>query len=351
MDEWTETLPARNLNGISLRQYYNNHIQAAVEHMDGTKRADFTAVAQSIINLVQFSEGGFLNDIPAVRQPYQELSDEHYRVPEGMYSIIQSMENGLPSHLIRLSHEVCAIEWLTPDNRCTVHCQNGERFVTDHVLVTVSLGVLKASHATLFHPLLPQGHIDAISNMSFGKANKVFLYWNKPFWKPGSAFVKFAWPLVTDEEPEDKWYRGILGVDEVLNNPNVLVSWVCGEDAEHMEFLSDDLLLQAFTKVLRLFLEDSNIPSPSKILVSRWCRDRLTRGAYSYYGFGSMTNPVLELMKPVVDSTLVPRVLFAGEAVSLSSYSTIHGAMSSGINQAQKLVCYKKSHRQAHSHL
>ena len=52
----------------------------------------------------------------------------------------------------------------------------GERqFPCRYVILTVSLGVLKAEAATMFHPPLPADKLETIASLGFGVVDKVFL--------------------------------------------------------------------------------------------------------------------------------------------------------------------------------
>jgi monoamine oxidase len=64
-------------------------------------------------------------------------------------------------------------------------------FYADHVIVTCSLGHLKQYHDSLFNPALPKCKVDAIERMGFGNVEKVFLYYEPPFWStPENPFGK-----------------------------------------------------------------------------------------------------------------------------------------------------------------
>lgn len=63
-----------------------------------------------------------------------------------------------------------------------VTCEDGSTFSADHIIITVSLGVLKNKHKTLFTPPLPEIKIKAIESMGFGTLGKIFLEFKKPFW-------------------------------------------------------------------------------------------------------------------------------------------------------------------------
>ena len=62
--------------------------------------------------------------------------------------------------------EVAKIKWsnLHEDHKdkVIVKCKDGGIYIADYVLVTVSLGVLKGRHASMFKPALPQSKVNAI---------------------------------------------------------------------------------------------------------------------------------------------------------------------------------------------
>jgi hypothetical protein len=66
-----------------------------------------------------------------------------------------------------------------------VVCKDGEVVWADHVIVTVSMGVLKRDAATLFHPALPEQQRLAVERMGFGTVAKVFLLWDRPLEEAG----------------------------------------------------------------------------------------------------------------------------------------------------------------------
>lgn len=55
-------------------------------------------------------------------------------------------------------------------------------FEAQHVIVTVSLGVLKANYKSIFSPPLPPRKVNSIEALQFGTMNKIILEFKKPFW-------------------------------------------------------------------------------------------------------------------------------------------------------------------------
>lgn len=106
------------------------------------------------------------------RAVYSEFggTEVHAAVPGGYQSIAQSMSKGLN---VLLEHEVGSIAW--GEEGVTVTLVDQRQFHGDAAVVTASLGVLKARHAELFTPRLPQDVIGAIERLSIGTVDKIFV--------------------------------------------------------------------------------------------------------------------------------------------------------------------------------
>lgn len=63
---------------------------------------------------------------------------------------------------------------------------------TKYVVVTIPLGVLKRSYATLFQPVLPPKKIEAIDSLSMGVVNKIFLTFKSAWW-PSKLNLYVLW--------------------------------------------------------------------------------------------------------------------------------------------------------------
>ncbi|KAH6945807.1 hypothetical protein HPB50_010017 [Hyalomma asiaticum] len=148
-----------------------------------------------------------------------------------------------------------------------VECEDGEIMSCRHLLLTMSAGYLKRHLDDMFQPKLPEKKRQALRGIGFGTINKIFLIFEQPFWDTGAEGFQLVW---LDGDSEDKtnpdwWVRGISGFDLVYENPNVLVGWIGGKAAEHMESLSDHEVLSACVHVLSTFL-NRDIPEPVSII-------------------------------------------------------------------------------------
>ncbi|XP_038266826.1 peroxisomal N(1)-acetyl-spermine/spermidine oxidase isoform X2 [Dermochelys coriacea] len=140
-----------------------------------------------------------------------------------------------------------------------VECEDGERFLADHVIITVPLGFLKEHHETFIDPPLPPRKADAIRQLGFGTNNKIFLEFEQPFWPPDCQLIKVVWedesPLVeAGTDLQAGWFRKLICF-LVLQPPerygHVLCGFIAGKESEYMETLSDAEVLTALTDVIR----------------------------------------------------------------------------------------------------
>ena len=128
---------------------------------------------------------------------------------------------------------------------------SNEIFEVDYVITTVSLGVLKADHESLFEPKLPKRKIEAIQKLGFGLVDKIFLEFDRLWWDPKVVRNGFAFLFdeagdqtadfgYTEEDAERDWTRFLLGAYGVQNRPRILCFWISGEGAKKMESLTND---------------------------------------------------------------------------------------------------------------
>lgn len=84
---------------------------------------------------------------------------------------------------IELNKTVKNIDWSEAnDGYVKLYCSDLSTYEADHVILTVSLGVLKANHKNLFNPNLPALKQNAIEGLEIGTINKIFLEYEEPFW-------------------------------------------------------------------------------------------------------------------------------------------------------------------------
>ncbi|XP_049990290.1 spermine oxidase isoform X3 [Alexandromys fortis] len=350
---------------------------------------------------------------------WTEIPGAHHIIPSGFMRVVELLAEGIPPHVIQLGKPVRCIHWDQASARprgpeiqpcgegdhnhdtgeggqsgespqqgrwdedeqwpVVVECEDCEVIPADHVIVTVSLGVLKRQYTSFFRPCLPTEKVAAIHRLGIGTTDKIFLEFEEPFWGPECNSLQFVWEdeaeSCTLTYPPELWYRKICGFD-VLYPPerygHVLSGWICGEEALVMEKCDDEAVAEICTEMLRQFTGNPNIPKPRRILRSSWGSNPYFRGSYSYTQVGSSGADVEKLAKPLPytessktahgsstkqqpghlfsskcpEQSLDPsrgsmkpmQVLFSGEATHRKYYSTTHGALLSGQREAARLI-------------
>ncbi|XP_052771740.1 spermine oxidase-like [Mya arenaria] len=275
---------------------------------------------------------------------YEELPGVHYTIPPGFQSVLDILLNQVPENNILLEHSVKCIHWGNNENdgRVLVECENGKKFSAEHVIVTCSLGVLKASCDRMFEPPLPKEKKESIEKLGFGIVDRLNLYFDEPIVDADIFRVELLWD---DHQYKDNvrnptdlatsWFRKIYSFEAV--HSNVISAWVCGKEALYMESLSEDQIASDIRDVLQKFLK-KDIPAPSRVIRTRWGNSKNTRGSYCFIKVGASVSDVETLGQPLNNAQGQPVVQFAGEATHPSFYSTTHGALLTGHREAKRIL-------------
>lgn len=312
------------------------------------------AIFRSMLLYFRSHVGNDLSLVPAILHgTFENVAGEDVLMPAGMSAFVDQFFVRLPKNCCFFDTTVTDIFW-SWDADAQDDAQSSSKLhdypikiITDaglewrakHVITTLPLGVLKRSHDKIFHPPLPPLKVQAIESLGFGKVEKVFLEFEKPFWEPGFGGIKLAWTAKDLEEkllPRD-WFKVICSFDEVHRQPSILAAWVSGREAEVMLSLSDQEIIDTCTDLLRTFTSNPDMIAPVKVIRSNWIGNPLFGGSYSYHTFDSSPRSFSDLAAPL-PSEKQPHLLFAGEATHDYYYSTLHAAYVSGIREARRLV-------------
>ncbi|CAL8125884.1 unnamed protein product [Orchesella dallaii] len=304
-----------------------------------------------------------MNDVSLYRWSEFEVNPgEHYNnFRKGAQSFVNEVLVGDILHsFILYNSPVKNIAW--NDSGVIITTKDGSSFSAQTTLVTCSIGVLKSNLDSFFTPSLPEKQAKAIRCTGFGPVTKIFLEWTNPWWSPDFKGVQLVWPkeyidccngkiAQGEQNLEQTWHKTITGFDPVLDNHNVLLAWLGGPEAVHAEILPKDIIANRCVEVLRDFIRSKNIPNPVSATVSTWNTNEYFQGAYSFRSTEGdvITGDICSaLCDPVTTNNLhetnKPVIVLAGEALSKSHYSTLHGAYESGIAQSSKLVQYFNSY-------
>uniref|UniRef100_A0A182QD83 Amine oxidase n=1 Tax=Anopheles farauti TaxID=69004 RepID=A0A182QD83_9DIPT len=239
---------------------------------------------------------------------------------------------------------VANINWTAgPDSLVSIRCTDNSVYDADHVICTISLGVLKERYQTLFTPDLPPIKRNAIQGLTIGTVNKLFLEFDKPFWAKGWQGLSLIWNQTDLDEVRkmpDSWMEDVFGFYIVDYQPNVLCGWISGKNARRMERASDEDVRRSCMFLLRKFMKGCIIPEPVRFQRTTWYSNPNFRGSYT---FRSLTTDLLNtsashLAIPLTNTCGMPVVQFAGEATHDHYYSTVHGAVETGWREANRLI-------------
>ncbi|XP_053688028.1 spermine oxidase-like [Sabethes cyaneus] len=230
-----------------------------------------------------------------------------------------------------------------PDHPVRVTCLDGSSYFADHVIITVSLGVLKEIHNTLFSPKLPLLKVNAIEGLYIGTVDKMVLEFDTPFWPNGWRGFGILWnkeDLDKLRQTDKRWTESICSFFVPEHQPNMLVGWIYGKDARTMEALSEEKVIEGLLFILRKFLIRYSIPEPKSFKRTTWYSNKNFRGAYTSRSVVSdiLDCKAADLGMPLFNANGKPVVQFAGEATHPEYYSTVQGAIGSGWREADRLV-------------
>ena len=323
----------------SLGEYYSSKVYSEVDKLDIDNKQEIINILEGFEFMITYDIGDIINNTSLkLWAETEEIPGGHVIVPRGLKTIINALKEDLGEERYELNTVVEVIAW-TEDG---VTLRSSSDFYTaDHAIVTIPLGVLQ-SNPDLFSPTLDAKKKKAIKNMRPGRASKIFLQFDNPFWREGEGQMIFLWTKEEQESavmPQD-WFKIISFVDEVEGNPDKLMIWVVGEAALVADKLEDSEIAEVVFKLMQQFSGNPNITKISKVIRHTWLTDPFSLGTYSYPSINSTAIDYQELSRPL-PSIEVPRLLLAGEHTHEKFWGYMHGAMLSGIEQAERILEFK----------
>ena len=258
-----------------------------------------------------------------------ELSGGDY-LPVGGYSgVVDFLGDGLDIRTEQAVQRIVqvedGVEVYTDDNQ----------YYASHVIVTVPLGVLK-SDMIEFNPPLPTEKQQAVSRLEMGNLEKVILRFDEAFWQ-AEGVKGFSWLDHENGELTGE-FPAIIDISEVAGAPTLVAFYGGGRARADQGVLDDDEMVSRCLEILSIMLEQ-DIPEPSSSYVTHWTIDPYSMGSYSFIAIGASSEDFIHLAEPMGDG----RILFAGEATHEEFYQTAHGALLSGLREAERLGVKKNN--------
>ncbi|OWF36227.1 Spermine oxidase [Mizuhopecten yessoensis] len=324
----------------TILEYIQYRLDQVVETLPDNDRNEFKDICRTLTKVEEENHGAALEDV-SVFIPDSITPGNNISLTGGYSALISRLAHTVTDKRIHLKTEVINIDYTNPEE-VNVLCEseNGAiMYTADHVIVTISLGVLKNDHQILFNPGLPFEKIASISKLGYGTASKIILRYKTPFWSQHEG-MKLVWRNDTTESNTNlpSWAKCLYTFNAMAANPYTLDVWLCGEEGKEIETIPNDVIALVLTTVLRQFLNDPTIPEPDSILKTSWFSNRQFRGSYSYIRVGSTVEDVRILAMPLVAKDNKPVLLFAGEATDIDYLASTHGSLNSGIREANRLL-------------
>jgi monoamine oxidase len=197
---------------------------------------------------------------------------------------------------------------------------NGVYHYADAIIVTVSVGVLKADIID-FIPDLPANKLTAISTIGMGKGMKISVRFSSQFWP-----AKFSY-MLTDGPTGSCWTPNQY---QPSATNHVITCFLMGRNAETMAALADDAarVSQVLTDLDAGFAGAAT-PAYIEGVVQNWTAEPYVLGSYSYPAPG--TRPTSgSTMREVLAEPVGTTLYFSGEATHNTAASTVPGALQTG---------------------
>ncbi|KAJ4806964.1 hypothetical protein LUZ62_019530 [Rhynchospora pubera] len=289
---------------------------------------------------------------------YREFPGDNITIAKGYSRIVEHLASALPPGTIHLGKKLRLVEWCSGDGASPpvrLHFSDDSVVDVDHVIVTVSLGVLKAGigkedgKGIKFDPALPDFKREAIGRLGFGVVDKLFMEVETES-REAFPYVRMAFCQDMEENGSKRhaskipwWIRKTESICPIYRESHVLLAWFAGKEAMCLESLDDKEIISGVHATFDGFLPSNKAGCRiASVKRSRWGTDPLFLGSYSYVSVASSVDDLDLMAEPLPrgKGDEVPRlqILFAGEATHRTHYSTTHGAYYSGIREADRLL-------------
>lgn len=285
---------------------------------------------------------------------YDEFPGPHVTIGKGYTSIVNELADSLPSGTIQFGKKVHKMFWnhSHPSSSAPVVlcCEDGSVIEADHVILTMSLGVLKAATSQvppqnphldsticrsvhelrgwvpkegdvsqMFEPLLPLWKLDSIARLGFGVVDKLFLLVDPSAGEPLRAFTQFIYLKNAGKDAcIPRWMRKTYSICPIYQGSDVLLCWFAGAEALELEGLSDEEIIEGVVETLARFgLADFEGKSERSdrecsveekeslrrmfrgVLRSNWATNPLSRGSYTFVAAGASGLDIEALAEPL----------------------------------------------------
>ncbi|MBV4358600.1 flavin monoamine oxidase family protein [Pinibacter aurantiacus] len=276
-----------------------------------------------------FAEGFDLADITqasvfALKEEWENEHGQQYRIVGGYRKLAEHLHHLIEKYRGEIHHNAAVNEVKWIEDKVTVFTADGQQFVGNKLVVTVSPRVLQDVKIK-FDPAL-DGYLSDLSKIGFGSVIKVFLQFEEPFWHEHEKNTGF---VVSDQNIPTWWTQS--------DKENYLLTgWLGGPEVMPLITVSEeeiiDMGLQSLSNIYGIDKEKLRTILVASTAI-HWAKEEWIMGGYSYGTLQSKT--ARKLLKMPVDNT----IFFAGEALyEGSAPGTVEAALANGQETARKIL-------------
>jgi monoamine oxidase len=291
--------------------------------------------ARSLVDVLHAHTYATDPDSIGVRGPAEEESEagepfgfRNFRLVEGYSALANWAASSLGARIVRRSP---VAEVLLEPEAVRVRTREpeggpGREYRALYVIVTVSLGVLKAG-GIRFDPPLPASKQAAISRIGFGDAFALQLRLREGTMRRRLGDFGVLWG-----DTATSFLRPRVGGD---GPTEVVTAFTVGREARRRSRLTDpELIRETVDEWNQVVPPGVTLGTVDGAVVHRWPEDPWVLGAYSFFPPGSGPADRRELAAPVAG-----RLFFAGEATETTGESaTVSGAILTGERAAREIL-------------
>lgn len=101
----------------------------------------------------------------------------------------------------------------------------------------------------------------------------------------------------TTEQVKQFWYKKIYSFSKISDT--LLLGWISGKEAEHMETLDDKTISNKCIELLKTFLKDPYIPNPKRCVITSWKKQPYSKGSYTSIAVGASQEDIENISQPL----------------------------------------------------
>ncbi|XP_067949636.1 uncharacterized protein [Watersipora subatra] len=286
-----------------------------------------------------------------------QYDNKDFSFTEGAFSVFDHFLLPTIREKIKLNAQVTKVSRLNDSHGVSVETNTGTVYTVEHVIITASLGFLKAKHTQIFDFPLGLEKEAAIENIWIGVVEKFILYYDVSVWtnelqdafglqRSLSFLMDESDANILSEEMEDilgkktSWWKKLTGLDTDV--PNALGFCLSDRAALEANKCSDDQIIRVALTLLRRFTGITT-PLPTRFIRTNWSGNKFFQGSYISDLMPKHKPEFLKQMLEPIYWNDKPVIMFAGEAYHEKWMSTIHGAYDTGVQQAMVISDYLNS--------